>query len=522
MLSEHVSLTIVAGTVSVGRASFGIPLILSVNAAWAERVRTYLDIEGVAADFATTSPEYRAANQMFSQEPRPETIKIGRAAGKPTQVYTVGITSVVVGTQYTLSAAGEGATATDCTYTTLADQTFTALNAGDVFTTVAHGMATGDGPFRMSGGALPTGTAIDTDYWIIKLTADTYNVATTKANALALTAMAITTDGSGTLVRNANDVIVAQLTQALNAVVGKNYTAVHNAAGTDTIVVTATVAGGWFSIAVANVALMYSSQTHTEPGTTIAADLIAIRAEDDTWYALYTLYNSEAYVKAAAAAIEGMKKIYNADLSNSETATLAEGGFDAADDLQDLNYDRTFTTYNANPSFMYGAGLMGTRLPFDPGAATWKFAQVDGVTAVTGTSTHFTNLLAKNVNFLQTTAGLDINREGKMVGGEFIDVIRDLDWLEDDLTKSVFETLASNPKVPFTNLGIAMIESAVRGSLLRAVARGVIDADFTVTVPLVAATAASDRAIRLLSGVKFSCRLAGSVHKVTITGVVTA
>jgi len=527
-LSEHVSLTITAGTTSVARAGFGVPLILSYNAAFPERIRTYLDIEGVAADFATTSPEYLAANAIFSQEPRPETIKVGRAVGVPTLAYTVGIVSAAAGNVYGLEVVGEGVTATTCSYTALADLTVTAANATETFTAVAHGMTTGDGPYRLtnSGGGLPAGTAVDTNYWIIVLTADTFQLAATKADALALTEILITTDGTGThtLARDNNDTIIAQLVQALNAVVGKNYTAVHTvgAGETDTIVITGTTAGDWFSIGSTNISLISTLLTHSEPSPTIATDLTAISNEDDTWYMLYTIANSEAYVKAAAAAIEGRKKMYCADISDSVAATLANDGSDLQDDLQGLNYDRTFTVYHPVPGYMAGAAWMGTRLPYSPGAATWKFAQPDGVPAFTMSATHSVNLVAKNANFIQTTAGLDIMREGITVGGEFIDTIRDLDWLEDDLTKSVFDALASNPKLPYTNAGIAIIENAVRGSLLRAVALGVIDSDFTITVPKVVDVSSANRALRLLPNVKFSARLAGAVHKVTITGVVTA
>lgn len=439
-LSDHVTLTLQDGSLGVARAGFGIPLILSVNAAWAERVRTYTDLEGVGDDFATTSPEYLAASALFSQEPHPETIKIGRAVGKPTVVYTLNITTVEHSHTYKLLVKGPGITETTVEY------------AAD----------------------------------------------------------SATTDGE----------IVVGLVAALNAVTGNTYLA---AGTTSPFTITADAAGTWFSVESLEPGYVKIDLTHAEPATTIATDLTAIRAEDDAWYCLYTLpaYNSDAYVKAAAAAIEPLKKIYCADLSMSETATLADGGGDTADDLQGLNYDRTFTVYHPSPASMNGAAWLGTRLPWDPGKATWKFAQPDGVTAVNATATHATNLVAKNCNFLQTTAGIDIMREGVMVGGEFIDKIRDLDYLEDDLTKSVYEVLAAALKVPYTNQGIAMIENAIRGSLLRAVALGIIDSDFTITVPKVINTSANDRAIRRLSGVKFSCRMQGAVHKVTITGVVS-
>ncbi len=115
-LSEHVSLTIQDGTVGVARAGFGIPLILSVNAAWSERVRSYTDIEGVAEDFATTTPEYLAASALFSQEPHPETIKIGRAVGKPTIVYTLNVSTVEHSHTYKLLVKGPGITETTVTY----------------------------------------------------------------------------------------------------------------------------------------------------------------------------------------------------------------------------------------------------------------------------------------------------------------------------------------------------------------------------------------------------------------------
>ncbi len=43
-----------------------------------ERLRTYLTIDGVAADFGVDAPEYKAAALYFGQTPKPKTIMIGR------------------------------------------------------------------------------------------------------------------------------------------------------------------------------------------------------------------------------------------------------------------------------------------------------------------------------------------------------------------------------------------------------------------------------------------------------------
>lgn len=69
----------------------------------------------------------------------------------------------------------------------------------DSLRVVAHGMATGDGPVQVStNGALPTGLLAATDYYVIRLSADYFALATSRANALAGTKINLTGIGSGT------------------------------------------------------------------------------------------------------------------------------------------------------------------------------------------------------------------------------------------------------------------------------------------------------------------------------------
>jgi hypothetical protein len=95
----------------------------------------------------------------------------------------------------------------------IADETFTA-NSGDTFvvaaqatgklTITAHGLPTGFGPVRLtnSGGALPTGLLAATDYWVIAVDANTVQLATSLAHALAGTFIAVTDNGTGTQTLN--------------------------------------------------------------------------------------------------------------------------------------------------------------------------------------------------------------------------------------------------------------------------------------------------------------------------------
>jgi microcystin-dependent protein len=67
-----------------------------------------------------------------------------------------------------------------------------------VLTLASHGLATGDGIYFTTTGALPTGLAINTKYWVVKIDANTFNVSTTLANALAGTKIATSGSQSGT------------------------------------------------------------------------------------------------------------------------------------------------------------------------------------------------------------------------------------------------------------------------------------------------------------------------------------
>lgn len=94
-------------------------------------------------------------------------------------------------------------TAANLLATTVDEFTATALSgAADAFLThTTHGLLTGDGPFLLSdvGGALSTGTDNVTDYWAVKIGANTFSIATSLVNALSGVVVEFTTNGTGTI-----------------------------------------------------------------------------------------------------------------------------------------------------------------------------------------------------------------------------------------------------------------------------------------------------------------------------------
>jgi hypothetical protein len=97
------------------------------------------------------------------------------------------------GTVINLTALGSGV------HTLTWTNTFTAA-ASDICTANDHGLLTCDGPFQAtnSGGALPAGLAGSTDYWIVKLSANTFSLAASYADATAATPVVVDISGAGT------------------------------------------------------------------------------------------------------------------------------------------------------------------------------------------------------------------------------------------------------------------------------------------------------------------------------------
>lgn len=544
-IGEHVDIETTANTTGVTANGFGTIAVFTCNATFPERSRSYSNIAEVAEDGAafgfpgTKSAEYRQVAAALAQKPRPKQVKLIRGLGKPTMQYRVDLLALTVGATYTLPIEGgiDAIAPTDVSYTAKSNLVFTAANATELFTSAAHGMTTGDGPYRVSnsGGALPTGLAVDTNYWIIADVANgvadpinTYQLATSKANALAGTEVAITTDGTGTqtLLRAANDVICAQFVQGINAIASKNFTAVQvtGAGDTDYVTVTGDAPGVWFSVGNGKLSLIKIEVVHAEPATTIAADMLAITEEDPDFYGVSYPYPSDACVKAMASYCESAEspKIYIAGMSDTTLATAIDGGGDTASDLKALARARTAVIYHHVPAQFAACAWMGRVLCTEAGKATWKFKLLRGVVSSDLGTTQRNNLRAKHCNAYRTTGPRAMTWEGTTADGDFIDIIRNIDWIDDRMANRVIDAFQTNDIVPFTEKGKNIIVNEMDATLSEATRRGILSDDeddqYTITAPLVSEVDESDRGERTMPDLGYDGRLAGAIHKAKIRG----
>lgn len=310
-------------------------------------------------------------------------------------------------------------------------------------------------------------------------------------------------------------------------------TAVEVAAGLETAIdlaaipgITATATTGVLVVAsTADWSVSVTSNiTKTDAfATETWADTIeAVQDENDTWYALTTSSHVEADVLAIAAAIEGKRKIYG--FSTSDADVKVTGTSDVFSLLQAAGYQRTFGIYSATANTEYPeCAWIGFQLQERPGSNTWAYKSLAGVTVSRLTDTESTIIKEKGGNTYERVGGLNVTVGGNMMGGEWIDVMVFVDWLEARLRERIWFRLANSKKIPFTQAGATIIETEVRAQLQEGVRVGGL-ADNpapVVRVPDILTIAPNMRAQRIFDGIEFEARLAGAIHFVTVRGVVT-
>lgn len=329
-----------------------------------------------------------------------------------------------------------------------------------------------------------------------------------------------TADGSAT---------IAEIVTGLSAAINGDAAAQAAATGSVTLILTAKTAGHPFSTSInsdVNLALV-----HTTANVGVVESLSALSLLDDDWYALISTFRSINDVLQLAAYIEAVVKIFGSS-SNAvglyDPASVTDIGYL----LKNSTYFRSFVMFSGDTANFPEAAFFGRVLPTTPGSETWAFKTLAGIAVDSLTQTQINALKAKNVNYYVTVGGRNITLDGKVAGGEFIDVMRLIDLIQSRMMENIFGTLVRNDKLPFTNGGITAVENDTRGVLKAnqktgGIAPDDVDADgnlipgFTTTFPKVSEVPANDRANRILSGGKFSAKLAGAIHAVEIFGNVT-
>jgi len=260
----------------------------------------------------------------------------------------------------------------------------------------------------------------------------------------------------------------------------------------------------------------------------VAQDILDVRTAvdgNDDWYCLLIDTHGKAEIEAAAqsASITGNDKLFLA--SSPDSAILDSGSTtDVAATLQTAAVEKVNVMYHPEAAGQHPeAAWAGIQLPKDPGSSTWEYQTLASVASYALTSAQKTNALAKNAATYTQVAGVNITQGSTDASGEYLDVVRFIAFLTARMQENVFAGIVNLDKVPYTRVGLGIVEAKVRETLLLGIRVGGLAADPApvVTIPDIADIPSADKANRVLNNVTFTGTLAGAIHKVTITGTLS-
>lgn len=272
-------------------------------------------------------------------------------------------------------------------------------------------------------------------------------------------------------------------------------------------------------IAIYNVTRDPATPTPTE----LTNALNTIIASNNDWYFLILTSRDSADIEEVGAWVNANEKLFGICMGSSDdSVTVANITTVAAN----LASDRCFILAHKDPSKFADAAWIGKMGPKQPGSATWKFKNLNGITDAGYNTTEISNLESGNVNTYIEKFGVLQTTEGKTTSGTYIDITRSKDWLKARMEEAVMAVLINNDKIPYDDTGIILIADAIKSVLKQGVVNGVIAKDeagnglFSISVPKRADIPTNDKANRKLPDINWTATLAGAIHQVEINGVV--
>lgn len=483
-VSRIVNVGISVSPLALQRAGFGILNIIGNSdiIPISERVRSYDNITGVGGDFATTDEEYLAAQIFFSQTPRPTTLYISRRASSA-------LTSELL--------CGANPETTISTWAAISDGAF------DIdLDTVEENVTTCD--FSAVTDMDDVAAEIDSNftgtcYW----------------------------DGARLILRGTATGSTATISFANAPAAGTDISGLMDALSTD---------GGTANDGV--------------DAETITESLDAIEEINSKWYGF--AFTSEVKDSSITSAGTNKDSLDAAAWSEARTKLFCNNSSDAntlvstnttniSYLLEQLEYSRTFTVYNAGDYPAVSTFARGATVDFDgtDTVITYKFKQLPGLSATDLSASQANALIDFNCNYYAQFGtqlsgdSVSILAEGVVASGRFLDEVVGIDWLQNAIQTDVFNYLfQSTTKVPQTNEGVAGIAQVLENDLAQAVTNGLaapgevtidgreifLDKGYLVFTTPVEDQSQASREAREAPPISFIIKGAGAIHSVTITG----
>lgn len=189
-------------------------------------------------------------------------------------------------------------------------------------------------------------------------------------------------------------------------------------------------------------------------------------------------------------------------------------------------YDRTVLVYHTKDADA-AAAVVGATAGLAAGSFTYKNMKIKGVAAMELTASEVEDIHDKGAITILEKVGDIVTSDGIVASGEFADNVDSKDYIVQNIAYKTQKVFNNNDKVPYTNQGIAMLETATIEALKDGYNNGMIADNedgtpaYSTSFALRSDTTETDRATRNYPYGTFQFTLAGAIHQVIVNGTVS-
>lgn len=221
--------------------------------------------------------------------------------------------------------------------------------------------------------------------------------------------------------------------------------------------------------------------------------------------------NSIETIKGISQLCQVENKVYAVTVNKIEDAKA----------LEKEVFDNTFVMYHTDAE-SYAAEALAVIMSYKIGGKTAKFKTIQGVKECEISRTDLAELEKNNIFTYVEKLGVLQTSEGKMLSGEYIDVVLGEYWIRFRLEEALQRLAIVEDKIPYTNKGIGMIVGETEKILSRAVDQGIVEeGQYKVDYRLRQDVPSNEVALRKYDYVVWTAMLQGAIHSGQISGILT-
>ena len=233
--------------------------------------------------------------------------------------------------------------------------------------------------------------------------------------------------------------------------------------------------------------------------------------ENNDWFALVSTVNDAENIIAMAELMATANKMYYVTVNDNAQAELLFGEV----------LKTTYVMYHEDEDSFVAEG-MAVIMSYNIGGKTAKFKTVEGVKKSNVTLTQLLELHDNNINAYVEKLGVLQTSEGKVLSGEYLDVILGELWIRFRMEEAVNRLAYTQDKIPYNDIGIGMLVGEVEAVLSRAVTQGIVNSgQYKIDYLRRADVPTNDVALRKYDYIRWTAMLQGAIHEGQIFGVLT-